>query len=435
MTVPEIVTHTKPDLDGLMAMYKLTHCDGGKIPGINEAEIIYWNGDNTTVPRKNVIFVDTSPENVTNDSHQNVLVFDHHPHVDHPGKTASSYVDVYLGLTDEKSFTLSRWASRSDFHPIKDPMNISLIIKLMHSIYSDQQIQAWTWMIADAHYAVDLEQIDWTKGKDFFASVVQKFLETNNGFIVKDRLTGWLDRMHNAHEDTMNIVYSATINLIINGPEKTKEWITMIIRAVESDRRLFLEAQKAFDEAQKMKFSENTILIIGTTDNVKFTHYTRSQVQKGIMLYILQIQPKTGTFQLSCNRRNKSLADVAAGLRAEILKQRNKEIPKSWQELKRGGTIPGTDPLYYHVGEYQMIFWGTLTRSSVPPIDIEIDTIIRVASITLDTEFFPKDCEGETCVGPSCSLFPWLMAKCNYKRKTQKNKSSNLSFFYFKKLH
>jgi hypothetical protein len=111
-------------------------------------------------------------------------------------------------------------------------------------------------------------------------------------------------------------------------------------------------------------------------------------------------------------------------------------VPRDWRELKSEGTLPGTDPLYYHKADYEIVMWGSLTRTSVRSMDIDQDTVKRVVITALDPDYFPSACHNKECIGSNCPLYAWLLARCNYKRKNQTRQNQHLRtsplFFYFK---
>lgn len=418
-----IITHVYADLDGYVAIEKLKRFS--EIPGIKDASVIYWDGEENSVPRQDVVFVDVCPQGVVSDPENNVWIFDHHPHSKWPGETSNSLVDKFLELDDEKNEQLTRWAYRADFRTGGDKMNIAKIVKLMHTLYSDAQIAQWLSIIIDAHF--DTEQPDLQQGRDFFKNLLERFLSENEDTPAKAIFQSWLKRIDMATEDKMNIVYATAKNLMVFSPEKTAMWLKMVIESVDKEQRLFREARKDLEDAEKTMVGRRAI-ILGHSLNPKFSEYCRSDIAKSLLPramqgkgnpIVVQFQGQAG-FQIFSNKLRYNVSDAVAALRVEILRTRNKRVPRDWKTLKSEGTLPGTDPLYYNKADYEIVMWGSLTRPSVRPMDISQDTVKRAVITALDPDYFPPKCQrSPKCIESDCPLYPWRLARCNYKRKNQ----------------
>ena len=435
----KIFTHKHPDFDGLAAINVLRRFAQNKLPEIESAEIVYWDGNKNTVPQENVVFVDTCPEGIGTNSIKNIYVFDHHPHESHPWKpesknpwerlhTATSKIVQFLelDLDDPKIAELVRWAYRADFNSGGDSMNVCNILREMHFTYSEQQVYQWVAVMVEAHFQSN--EIDLQKGLEFFKEVLGEFLSKNVDSSAKAIFQRWLERAENSIEDNMNIVSVTAMSLEVFGPQKAKDWLMTGIKGIDGGQKLFQQARLDFEKAEKMMVGRRT-LIIGESSNPKFGHFARSKIARDLMPrsmgqkgtpIVVQIQgPDTG-FQIYSNRKGYRVADVVGALRVEILKTRNKRIPTDWRTLKSGGTLSGTDPLYYHLAVYEIVMWGSLTISSVRPVDISMETVKRAVIISLDPDYFPTECQqSEKCLNYDCSLYPWQLARCGYKRRNK----------------
>lgn len=427
VVIEAFVTHKDADQDSHTGIEKLRRF--WEKAGVEDAPVIYWDGEENSVPTKNIVFVDICPEGVFADPKNNVWVFDHHPHSEYEGQTSSSLIDDFLGLSDEKNLELTKWAYRADFETGGDLMNTARIIKLMHWLYSDAQVAKWFSTVVDAHFkAEQVNLVNLEEGKELFRKTLERFLSENKNTPAKKYFKRWTERLEKATEDKMNIVSVTTVNLMVLGPEKTTDWLMMAIKGVEEDQRLYWQAKEDFDKAEKVTIG-NRVVVFGESSNPKFGHFCRSNAAKSLMPesmrqkgtpIAVQFQGKNRGFQIYTNRRNYNVSDVVAGLRVEILTVRNQRIPKNWRILKSEGTLPGTDPLYYHKASYEIVMWGSLTRPSVRQMDINQDTVKRVVITALDPDYFPLECQrSPKCLGSDCPLYAWLLARCAYKQRNE----------------
>lgn len=431
-----VFTHRWVDLDGLIAAIgKLKRFGKEKIPGIENAEIVYWDGDPKAIPKENVVFVDICPQEVTSNPEKKIYVFAHHPHSAFPGETASSLVDKFLGLSDEKNLILSGWAFRADFKTGGDPMNICNLTKEMHLLYTDNQVAEWFSMIIEAHFQTQTEEVNFQKGIEFFKRELEKFLSENPDSPARTILQRWSERAENAIEDKMNIIHRTAVNLATFGPEKTQEWLEKVFCTVHKGQELFREAAKDFEKAEKILVGK-WVIVIATTTNPRFNRYCRSTEAKKLMPrplneredpIVIQFWPENKGFQVFTNKSGYKLFDIVGALRAEILKARGQRTLPDWQTLKSEGTLSGTEPLYYQQGDYEVIMWGSLTAPAVRPMDISSDIVKRVVSIAVDQNYWPQECQkSKGCLRYKCELYSWMLWRC-YKKRQQNRESSSLN--------
>lgn len=442
----KICTHRWVDLDGLIAIEILKRFGKEKIPEIETAEIVYWDGNLNTLPQESVVFVDICPKGVTPDPKKRIYVFDHHPHEKHPWIPESKNLwerwhtsvtrvinFLSLNLDDSKIVDLARWAYRSDFENGGFSMSIANVIKEMHLLYSEEEVAGWFSAIIEDHFKTPekLETEKLQKGMEFFKNQLLKFLSENENSPAKAILQRWLAKTEKAIVDRATLVYQTVVSFSLQGPEKTENWLTKALRGTDEDQRLFQESGKDFGKADKISVG-NRVIVIGTSKNPRFNRYCRSDIAKAKMPrplsnkedpVVVQFQPQNTGFQIFTNGSGYRLFDVAKAIRVEILKARNQEIPPDWQTLHTEGTLPGTEPLYYQQGTYEVIMWGSLTNPSVRSMDISPETVRRVVIIAVDQQHFPKECQqSKECLRQRCPLYPWMLWRC-YKKRQQNRKS------------
>lgn len=451
----EIWSHGESDIDGLIAIVKLVLFGPGLIPELKNAKIVFnANG----VSKGNVIYVDICPSGVVADPEKKIWIFDHHPHDKWPGQTSSSLVDKFLGfpllehlelikwafavkdtaddeevakeirdLYDEldlKNLESTSWAFRGDFGSGGDPMNIANVIKRMHLLFKDEEVYQWFLMAVEAHFKETVT--DFQKGIEFFKRTLEKFLSENKGSPAETHLQQWLRRAEKAIEDKMNIIHRAAVNLTVYGPEKTEQWLTPVFKSFEEGQRLFNEAEQDFKRAEKISIGR-WVVVIGETKNRFFGQYCRSNIAKSQMPrplseredpVVVQFQPENKGFQIFPNRTGYKLFDIAGALRVEILKARRREIPPDVQVLKAGGLLAGSEPLYYQKGDFDVLMWGSLKHPDVPPLDIPKELVVRIITIAIDQDYFPRDCQiSRECLMRRCPLYSWRLLRCARKRR------------------
>jgi hypothetical protein len=461
----EIRTHDEFDIDGGIAIEKLRRFGKDKIPGIENAKIVFNEGNANDIPKENVVFVDICPKGVINNPSRNIKVYDHHPHDQWPGETSSSLVDKFLGfpdlenlelikwafsvkdtmdddevakeirsLYDEldlKNLELTRWAFRGDFQSGGDPMNIANALKRMHLIWEDEEVYQWFSMAIEAHFQV--KETDFQKGIEFFKRTLEKFLSESKNSPAETQLQQCLARTEKAIEDKMNIVHRTAVNLSVYGLEKTEQWLMPIFKSIEEDQRQFKEVEEDFNRADKL-LAGKRVVVIGESKNRAFNRYCRSAIAKAKMPrplnekedpIVVQFQPENKGFQIFTNSGGYRLFDIAGALRIEVLRARNKEIPRDWQTLKAGGILPGTEPLYYQIGEYEVLLWGSPKHPNVPLLDIPRQIVVKIVTIAVDQQYYPRECQkSKECLRYGCELYPWMLWRC-YKKRQQNRKPLN----------
>lgn len=431
-----IITHENADFDGIMAVSYAKNYGEEKIPGIDTAEIIFWDGSekmiNDILVKKNiVVFVDICPKGIVHDPEGGIFVFDHHPHADNSGKTATSKTIEFLKLIGDKHSKTTRMAWRADFNAGGDNGNIANIMKEMHLLCSDKEVMDWLEIAITAFWQTPYKILPET-GIELFRKEIKKFLSENQCSAAKPILIHWMEKIGKSTEDPMSIIKNAAIILAAFGTKKAANWLNTAFLAIQKGQEMgTIKAEKEFIEANK-KVIGKTLLISGGISNPRFNKFCRSKRARELLppfmrdlnLVILQVQQGKG-FQIFSDGKYR-LSDVVAAIRVEILKKRNLRIPQywRWRELKKDGTLGGTDPLYYHDAIYDAIFWGALTRPNVKALIFSIEEIEKVLLIVIDQQYFPKECQSN-CIRSECQLYEWNMRRCSWKRKQQYQKRQN----------
>ncbi|MBZ9578476.1 hypothetical protein KJA14_01350 [Patescibacteria group bacterium] len=429
----DIVTHTWADADGYIGILKLKRQGADKIPGVENAKTVFWGGELDHFPKENVVFVDIRPNGVKADPKNKVFVFDHHPHSEWLGETSSSLIDKFLGLSDDKNLELTQWADRGDFKTGGDSTNIANVSKHMHLCYSDEEILDWFGMTVEAHFGTPerLDPEDLQKGWSFFSTIVENLLAKHKAASKSKAIfERWLQRGEKTLEDRMGIAYRTAANLAFFGPKKTEEWLLMGLQSIEESQRTFWKAEKDFERAEKILVG-NRVIVIGESSNPKFNQFCRSTIAKEKMPrplnakedpIVVQFQSENRGFQIFPNRSRFKLHDIAGALRVEILRARREWIPPDWRELKKDGSLSGTEPLYYHKGDFEVIMWGSLTTPAVRPMDISRELVRKIVLISADTGYFPDECKrSDECLQERCPFYPWRLGRCAWKRKQNRN--------------
>jgi hypothetical protein len=396
-----------------------------------------------------VTFLDCSPDEKLKKTLQEknieIVIYDHHPHSafpdpnDHkyPLKTATSIIMEQVGgqlkekfsLTDEKIRELITWSKRADFATGGDGMNFLNITREMNLKYSDSQVQQWTEDVILASFS-DLKETELEEGRNFFLKTLNEFLK--NAKAAKTLLQGFLARATKTEtcQDTMNIINRTAAMLKKFRADQTKAWLLMALLAIEERQKRFQEALTDVKEKATIVVSGQSVIIMAISDNLEFVSAARAYAAKkirGKKPIVVKINLDNKGFQIFSNGFN-DLREVAKALRVEILSARGMPIPNDWRILQEDGTLPGTEPLYYHRAGYSVIMWGSLTRPDVMPVDITQEQLQKVIMTVLDREFMPQECkESKDCLKYECWLFKYRLQRCSQckAQKQPQNRESN----------
>ena len=231
--------------------------------------------------------------------------------------------------------------------------------------------------------------------------------------------------------------------------ESGKEWIKLLLIGLHHEQMLFYEDKKVFMEAEPVLFGKTLVIACITSSPtflkvVRYMMYSDSEevaplvrekiINKNSLWVLLQVDPNTLNFQIFVHGFKKIAFmlyhEITKALRAIILEEKDIKIP-GFKELQEGGTLPGTEPLYFHRLEtgYSCILWGSLKRPAKPATifgesAVEInERLVEIIKVAIDEEYFTDNCFPGNC--RNCDIYSWQLRKCSQKRYDNKNKRGN----------
>ncbi|GFP43894.1 hypothetical protein HKBW3C_03023, partial [Candidatus Hakubella thermalkaliphila] len=344
---------------------------------------------------------------------------------------------------DEKKF--EQWQKviwLSDFRADADNMDLQKALKRMHLVqgFEDKEIYSrWFGPLFDSFF--DREK-DVDMAQSVFREVILQFLTANPYSPAKEIMQGWLKRLDNPEK------FSSSLRNIFHfvssmTAEAGKEWLSLTLRAVHEEQRLFQKAKEAFRQSDINLLGE-TLVISQITSNKRFGQAARNMIYsekeeapavireritgRTTPWVVIQVSPENRNFLIFPGGGTFEIIDViyselTKALRAEILERRDKNAP-SEDELCKAGTLDGTEFLYFHKMErgYPQILWGSLTHEA-PPAKVFGETarkirhnLVQIAMQALDDRYFPPECDPNNCI--SCPMYAWQLKKCQTKAKT-----------------
>lgn len=424
-----VVLHQNADLDGRLARWLKQ-----RFSEANCSELIFWGGEPLkNIPCSKTVFLDRSPDKKLERQLRRkgikLEVIDHHPHQDYPDpdddqwhlKTTTQMVAQKLNLDGEKISQLVVWSKRADFQSGGDPMNVAKLILEMNRCFPDFAVQGWTEAMLDS--LLD-EDPDLKQGRQLFLEYLEDFLQKCKWSQKELRRFQERAKSEKVTQDLMNLATQTGYIFQKFGKSRTKTWLKFAFEAIEQGQRRF---SKALDQVKEaiIATTGKTVTVIGVSDIPEFGPAARKYIRdiRNTVPIVVQIWPDQRGFQIFSDGYD-DLREIAKVLRVEILESRGKEVPNNWRELQKPGTLPDTEPLYYHKARYSVIMWGSLTKPEVPKVDIPENTLRRAILITLDQGYFPDECrKSSECLRDKCSLYSWRLKRC-YQVRSAHHQSS-----------
>jgi hypothetical protein len=437
------VTHLEFDLDGGSCLRLLERA--GLIEGC-----IFGEEELTERLEKDgiskLIFVDTSPKEPLLSI--DVAVYDHHQKSEdeEQNKVISNKTafDILIdaigtcGLDEEKVNTWRKLVRLCDKGPEPDDMDIARALKRVHEfIGNDNEVYAkWFTPLFDSFFA---HKPDLGRAIKILQEAISQFISTKPDSPAKIFLQRWSERI----QDREKVSKSSPRNLIhllsCMEEEMAKEWVGILLEGYHEEQADFQEAKRDFHKA-KIDFYGNTLVVSAITKSKQFLRVIRNRIyskdqdvhplirekikDRSSPWLVLMVNPQRKNFQIFVNGSKKIvqgiITELVKAIRAEVLLKRDR--PVNFTTLSEGGTIKGTEPLFFHKLEtgYPSILWGSLKHPAVAAIEFgntssEIhERLIEIIKLALDENEYPADCNPTAC--ERCSIYTWQLKKCMAKR-------------------
>jgi len=435
------ITHRDFDVDAASCLRLLER--------LNEIDEIAFLDDNDDKAVRDVVrltgatqavFVDAAPRNMARLESMKVQIFDNHSAPPKPEVSSFDLVLRGLGPKGLSVAQLEKWRQlvwHCDRRPHADNMDIQKAVTRIHAVMDDiDAYRKWFVPIFDAFL---VGAPDDGKAAVLFRECANGFLERVPKATARPIVERWLQRLSNVNElvrDQRNILrYVSYME-----PRAAKEWLDTCFNALEAQQVQFRQDREEFSRAYIEVFG-NTLVISQVTASKTFLSAARSivyskeappQVRERITdrskpWILVRVTPETMNFQIfghgSTDTVQRILDDSAKAIRAETLARRKKPVPSDETVLKSGGTLPGTEPLYFHSYQgkgYSNILWGSNKKTADPASELGANaddvrrTLIDIVRQVLDDNYFVDWCDG--CGDEGCPLFPWQLSRCIERR-------------------
>ena len=354
MVFKNILTHERPHLDEIVAIWLLRKFGEQRFPGISTAAVTF-----TSIRR--LAEAGLKPEEYET---QGTLLLgigggrlDEHPTMDEgrkAGDCATTLVAKELGVSDDPSLAkILRFVRAADVEGNASPFDISYVVKLLHAKHPDDPNRAMEWALVaiEAKYQEQLR---------FFTVVKPEF-------------------------DA-----KAKVEEIAVGQ---KRWRIVSIDSDEDGIHKYARSEYGARAAMVIqRRSSGNVAIFGNKQ-------AGVDLREAAKLIRLAEREAKG---LSEGTRPQSDATDASPM-----------CPRPDDErLLAEGYSPGAEEWFYHK-QGQMLLNGSLTQADVPATRLSLDRIAELVKIGVDPARVKPLCQSTgSCLGDVCDWYAWSLARC-----------------------
>lgn len=412
-----------------------------------------------------IVFADFRPSeelrNILREKKIKVKVYDHHQLQTREQKSSFELLiedQDTEGLNQNKLYEWQKVVHHSDFKTENDDMDIQRTLKIrMPLIFDNNDYQVYKQWFVPLIESFFRNKKNIQRGQKILQETILQFTLSNPTSPAKSNLQRWSERL----KDLKIILESSLRNMFHYVSHMDKEtgerWMRLTLRALDVEQNQFQKGKKAFKDADIDLFGK-TLVASQITSSSTFTKAARNIVKSHIDYIekkekpteveeekeiptkiretitsradpwvIIQVDPEKKHFQISAggggkNTQQAIFRELIKAVRVEILKKRRQPIPR-WEELSKGETIEGTDPLYFNDKSFPQILWGSLTRPEIDPAtpfgktSREIkQNLVNITKQVIDKNYFPRECNPKSC--QYCMMSSWQLQKCWLKRKS-----------------
>jgi len=435
------VTHHDFDFDGGSCMWLMQQM--GTIE-----KVVFGDDELAAVlagkPAK-LFFADTSPKHPVTECE--IEVYDHHQREGEIGhKTAFDLITESTDISFLRPDRLAIWkklVKSGDSKSETDDMDIMRALKrvLMHLKDNHKAYTEWFSPLIKAFFA---NEPNANKGAEMLGTALVRFIRDNPSSPAKKFMLKWLERVKRPE----TIISGGTHRNILHfmscmDEASAKAWIKLLLDGLHSEQLLFQEGVQEFKKS-RFSFFGDTLLISAVTKNQMISKVARNvafspernvpeQVKNVIknrnsLWIVLQVHPESKNFQIFANGAkelcHKTIRELIKAIRSEMLSNRDMPVPAK-EELSLGGTLAGTEPLYYHdIPEgYPSILYGSLKHiAKEPPVAFGKtaakihDRLAGIIALVMDKNEFAEGCNPNSC--GDCFMHVWQLEKCQAKRES-----------------
>jgi len=390
-----------------------------------------------------LIFVDFSPKEVL--SGIDVKVYDHHKSesADDQNRTAFDILIDAVGTCELDSEKINTWRKLvwlADKKSEADDMDIARALKKVHLLLlNDTEVYTrWFTPLFDDFFA---NKSDLDRAIKVLQESIAQFILENPDSPANRFLRRWSERAQDREKISRSTIRNLIHFLACMEEDAAKEWLRLLLEGYDKEQTEFQECKADFNKA-KIDFYGNTLIISTITKSSKFVQVARFMIfskdqdinplirekikDRNSPWLVVLVNPRNKNFQMFVNGNktfvHQIITELIKAIRAEILLKRNLSVPDP-NVLSKGGTIEGTEPLYFHKLEtgYPSILWGSIkhpveTATVFGNTSAEIHSrLIEIVKLALDENEYVAGCNPTSC--KDCPIYSWQLKKCHEKRK------------------
>jgi hypothetical protein len=349
-----ILTHERPHLDEIVAIWLLRKFGEQRFPGISTAAVSFMS-------IRKLAEAGLKPDDY--EAQGTLLLgigggrFDEHPTLDEGRKTgdcATTLVAKELGVGDDPSLAkILRFVRAADVEGNASPFDVSYVVKLLHARHPDDphRVIEWALVAIEVKYQEQLR---------FFTVVKPEF-------------------------DT-----KAKVEEIAVGQKRLR------MVTIDSD-------EDGIHKYARSEYGARAAVVIQRRSSGNVAVFGNKQagvdLREAAKLIRLAEREAKG---FSEGTRPRSDATDAARM-----------CPQSDEErLTADGYAPGAEEWFYH-RQGQMLLNGSLTQADVPATRLSLDRIAELVKIGIDPARVKPLCESTgRCAGEFCDWYAWSLARC-----------------------
>ena len=357
MVYTSILTHERPHLDEIVAIWLLRKFGEPRFPGVSAAEVTF------TSIRK-LAEAGRKPEDY--EAQGTLLLgigggrFDEHPTMEEGRKSndcATTLVAKDLGISEDPSLAkILRFVRAADVDGNASPFDISYVVKLLHARYPDDphRVIEWALVAIEAKYQEQLR----------FFTVVKPEFEAK-----------------------------AKVEEIAMGQRRLR------VVSIDSD-------EDGIHKYARSEYGGRAAIVIQRRSSGNVAIFGNKQVG-------VDLREAAKLIRLA-EREAKGLSKwgQSLGVAQGPAKGQSPFSLDDDEKLLAEGYAPGAEEWFYHK-QGQMLLNGSLTQADVPATRLGLDRIAELVKIGVDSARVKPLCESTgRCLGEVCDWYAWSLARC-----------------------
>jgi hypothetical protein len=387
----EIVTHERPHLDEIVAIWLLRRFGEARFPGVSQAKVSY-----TTTGRR-------GPDAKESEARGVLMLgigggrFDEHPTLDIGRKAeecCATLVARELGVLDDPSLQkILKFVKSRDLEGNSTPFDLSYLVKLLHPRFPDnpEKVIEWTLVGIEAKYE---EQ------HDFFFVARQEF----------------------ESKARIDEVPAGTRRLRIATIESDSESVGKYARSEFGGYAGIVIQKRASGNVSILVNKQMGLDMRDVVRMIRLAERQAKRVGQGSGAGGQEAREQDGECKLQnadCRVQNGKGGGRGGRASDKTPEPRSSGTPEPYPagDLAAEGVVRGAEEWFFHE-RGQMLLNGSLTATGVTPTRLTLDQIREIVSIGIVPGALRALCASTgKCAGGICDWHQWDMARCRALRQ------------------